>query len=228
MNKSTQHKWLPKEIRFLRNKIIGRSHAEITALFNDHFGLSLTKGQVKGALAHYKLHNGLESHFRPGHASWIKGTHKWLGPKSVQFKKGYTPWNVRPIGSERLKDGCVEIKISKDLWRMKHVVIWEEANGPVPKDHVIIFADRNRSNFSLDNLLLVSRRELMMMNRFALVSGNKDLTKTRVAVVDIIMLISKRKQNIKRKRIKRQIDENINREKPVGGGHPASRQRRGE
>jgi len=47
---------------------------------------------------------------------------------------------------------------------MVHVLIWQEAHGPVPKGHIIVFRDGNLENLSLDNLECISRAENMRRN----------------------------------------------------------------
>lgn len=58
------------------------------------------------------------------------------------------------IGDERVgSKGLVEVKVSANRWRLKHIVIWEEAHGPLPKTHVLYFVDGDRFNFDLANLV---------------------------------------------------------------------------
>jgi hypothetical protein len=59
---------------------------------------------------------------------------------------------------------------------------------------VIIFADGNKSNLKLKNLLMVSRSELAVMNHLGLISGSGELTKAGKAVADIKILIGDRKR----------------------------------
>lgn len=40
-----------------------------------------------------------------------------------------------------------------------HKVIWEERNGPVPKDHWIVFRTENKADFSPENMYLLPRKE---------------------------------------------------------------------
>ena len=57
-------------------------------------------------------------------------------------------------GDERLgPKGFIEVKVSARRWRLKHIVIWEEAHGPLPKTHVLYFADGDKFNFALVNLV---------------------------------------------------------------------------
>ena len=157
---------------------------EMTELFNlQHFGQPITIAQMKGICS--------------------KGCEKgW-------FKPDHRPVNYMPIGSERINaDGYVEVKVSNTKkpvqrrWRAKHLVIWEKAHGKLPKHHVVIFADRNNRNFALDNLLLVSRPELVVMNRLGLISPHKNLTKTGKVVADLKLAIRKRGAKKKTKRTK--------------------------
>jgi hypothetical protein len=130
-----------------------------------------------------------------------------------QFVKGMTPWNVgkkytlddhanktsfktakqhpryRPIGSERInKNDHVEIKIAERQWMTKHRHLWELKNGKMPKNHVVIFANGNRRDFSEENLLLVSRAQLMSMNKNKLIKNDAELTKTGVAIADLLLM----------------------------------------
>jgi hypothetical protein len=82
-------------------------------------------------------------------------------------------------------------------WKFKHRLIWEKAHGKIPRDHVVLFADGDKLNFALNNLLLVSRRELSVMNKQGLICNHRDLTLAGKAIADIKILIADRKQEIK-------------------------------
>jgi hypothetical protein len=203
------HRYTPAQIRFIESKITGRSVAEMTALFNKRFGLSITESQIKGFMANHNLRNERDTHFRPGQIPPNKGRKGYCSPGSEKgwFQPGQMPFNTMPLGSERIsKDGYVEVKYSeksgspKNRWKGKHVLIWEKANGPVPKGHAIIFADGNRLNMTLKNLLMVSRAELAVMNHSHLISAHRELTKTGKAVADIKLLIADRKHGVKKRK----------------------------
>lgn len=191
------HFYTTGQIQFLKDNIAGKSYAEVTNLINEHFGLALTMVQIKGVLARYKLCDGLDGRFRPGQTPYNKGT-KGIkkGGEKTQFKPGSKPWNYRPIGTERTNtDGYVEIKVADPhRWKGKHLIIWEAEHGPVPAGYVVIFADGNRQNVTLDNLLLLSRRELAVMNKRGLISVKPELTKTGLAVANIYLKIGERKR----------------------------------
>lgn len=81
---------------------------------------------------------------------------------------------MRPVGSEYIgKDGIAMVKVamwpsrpgSKDNWRPKSRVAWEEANGrALDPDEMVIFCDHDRGNFAPGNLLAVPRRMIGVMN----------------------------------------------------------------
>lgn len=116
-------------------------------------------------------------------------------PNQTSFKRGKEHPRYRPIGSERIgKDGVIEIKVSNKKWLTKHRHLWELKNGPVPKNHVVIFANGNKRDFSEDNLLLVSRAQLMSLNKNKLIKNETDLTKTGVVIADLLLATGKAKK----------------------------------
>jgi hypothetical protein len=170
-------RYAPEEIQFIRENIAGRSYADMTDLFNKHFGLwgkkKLSFGQMKGTLIRRKMGNGLSGYFLPGCASA----------------------NRKPVGTECTGGGGYVVIKTADpsVWKYKHVVIWEKAHGPLPKGYVIMFADGNKSNLRLSNLLIASRKVLGVMNRCGLIFPQKDLTKTGKLVADIKVRIASRR-----------------------------------
>jgi hypothetical protein len=196
------HKYTPKELWFIKSKIAGRSYAELTALFNKRFELSMTVTQISGTIARYNLTNGRDCRFPPGLVPFNKGR-KGSCPAGCEkgwFKPGNTPQNWQPVGTEIIdEDGYTKVKTrNPKTWKFKHRLIWEKANGKIPRGHIVLFADRDRSNFALDNLILVSRNELAVMNHLGLISNDKDLTMVGKSIADIKILIAERKRSAKK------------------------------
>lgn len=81
----------------------------------------------------------------------------------TMFKKEQTPVNHRDVGSERVNvDGYIEIKVAEpNRWRLKHRVIWEQANGSIPKGFNVQFKNHNRQDCRIENLYLISKAEQM-------------------------------------------------------------------
>jgi hypothetical protein len=141
------------------------------------------------------LHNGIKTRYIPP-----KNYHP---PYLIdyEFKPGGRPWNFQPIGTERLKtNGYMIVKIANPkVWKYKHNIIWEKAHGPIPKDCKILFADGNKLNFSLNNLLLVSNAELGMMNKLHIISSDPELTKTGLQLAKLRLLVGKHERELKEK-----------------------------
>jgi hypothetical protein len=83
----------------------------------------------------------------------------------TMFKKGQIPVNLKPEGSERKdKDGHILIKVG-NTYVHKQRYIYEQTHGiEVPKDHVVAFADGNKENFDISNLVLMTMAENMLRN----------------------------------------------------------------
>jgi hypothetical protein len=89
--------------------------------------------------------------------------------RKTTFKKGTVPPNHKPVGSERVeKDGYVYIKVREGIggFTLKHRHIYEQHYGPIPKGYNVEFKDRDRANFSLENLVLRTRSENMKLNTY--------------------------------------------------------------
>lgn len=103
---------------------------------------------------------------RPG---WHRGR-----MKETQFKKGVRQGIAvklrKPIGAERIsKDDYLERKVNNDLplqrrWKAVHRIIWEEAYGAPPAGHHITFKNGDKRDIRLENLVPVSRAEMMKRN----------------------------------------------------------------
>lgn len=198
-SKSTvMHIWTNKEKEFLAEITPGHHYSEIQEFINKKFNINLTLNQIKGAIGRYKLNTGFSGRFDKGHAPDNKGIKGVIyeGCKKTWFKKGNTPINHREVGSERItKDGYVEIKITEpNKWRLKHIVLWERKNGPLPKGYALVFADSDKTNINIDNLLLVTRHQLLIMNSNKLIKNDAELTKTGTIISDVIVKIRDRRR----------------------------------
>lgn len=190
------HVYTKEQAEFIKNNVVGRSSEELKKMFNAEFDLKIGVNQIISYKKNHKLTSGLTGRYEKGNVPFNKGKKKyWVGGEETQFKKGHMPHNWVPIGTERTTDdGYVQIKIQEGKfqrnWKAKHTIIWEATNGPVPKGHVIIFADGNRQNFEQDNLIMVSRRALIILNKNGLIKNDKELTNTGLIVADVYLKIA--------------------------------------
>lgn len=180
---------------FIRENAEGLLNQELADLVNITFGLDLTATQVKSFKRNHLIQSGVTGYFEKGHVPENKGK-KYPGQTNkTSFKNGNKPHNYKPVGTERINgDGYVDIKISEKKWKAKHILIWEDVNGPIPKGHCLIFLDGNKQNILLGNLQQITRSQLARLNQNHLISDNADLTKTGLIIADIYGKIGERKK----------------------------------
>lgn len=187
------YKWRDEEKLYLKEITPGRHYKEIQELMYEKFNHQFTISQIKSAISRYKLNTGFTGRFEKGHVPANKGTKGILKANKTSFKKGQIPKNVRPVGSERVNvEGYTEIKVSEpNKWRLKHRVLYEEYhNVKLNSNESIIFMDGDRSNMSKENLTLVTRQELLKLNKLNLMSSNAELTETGLNVAKLIIKIN--------------------------------------
>ncbi|MDR1418790.1 MAG: HNH endonuclease [Treponema sp.] len=207
-----RHLFSPREIKFLEKNVPGRGFPEAAKLFNKHFGLRVPHSKIRAAAKNRGITSGRDCRFRPGHISYNKGKKGYCPPGSEKgwFKPGNRPQTYLPVGTEIIDSyGYVKVKIADpNKWNFKHRIIWEKAYGKVPRGHIVIFADGNKLNVRLNNLLLVSRSEHAVMNKWGLRSSDREMTKTGKAIADIKMLIAGRKRdNCHKRRKSKRMEE---------------------
>ena len=113
--------------------------------------------------------------------------------KAHKYKAGNRPVNWMPIGSERISHGYVYVKVAEgqQQWRAKHRLLWEEAYGPIPKGHIVTFLDGNNRNFSLNNLIVISRTEQIVLIRLGLRSNLPEIFQTALALANTRIAVKK-------------------------------------
>lgn len=195
-------------VRYIMVNHVGIGPTEMADKLNEEFGTGYTASQLNGYYSNHHLNSGLTGRFEKGHVPANKGKH----PPTVgrmaetQFKKGHLPHNTKPIGYERInKNGYVEVKVKmrpsnpfcNDNFVLKHRLIWETANGPIPKGHKVIFADGDMTNITLDNLRLVTDAKMARLNQNHLIQADKDLTDVGLLVCDVISKTALREKEAK-------------------------------
>ncbi len=181
------HKFTEEQKKFISDNSNGTTSVEMAKVFNQRFGTNLTIEQIQNFRGRNKLKCGVyETRFKKGKIPNETSFKKGKKPNETSFKKGCISLRTRPVGSERINSmGLVEVKEtdlcknSKKNWRLKHHVIWEHHNGQcVPKNHVVIFANGDKTDLDIANLLLVPKNEYFTMINNGLIFENTDLTKT--------------------------------------------------
>lgn len=194
------HQYTEEEKRFFVEYVPGHRYVEIQQEFIKRFGWEISLGQVKSSIGRYHLNTGKTGYFQRGHAPSNKGKKMpkevYEKAKATMFKKGHVPKNYRPVGSERINvDGYIEIKVEDPRkWKSKHNVVWEQNYGEIPKDSVVIFLDGDKMNVSIENLKLIKRSELLIMNKQKMFSNNAAITETATNLARLISTTHKAKK----------------------------------
>ena len=172
-------KFTDEEKQFIRENDKGIPTPELTKLFNKKFN----KEESNEVIRNWKKHNGLKNGL------------------NTKFKKNQKAHNHRALGSEFISksDGYTYIKIGEpNTWDLKQRVIYKQHYGDIPSDYSVVFADQNKQNFELDNLILVKRKVKLMAKNKRLFFQDKDLTRTGMLIAELITKSSeKRKLNEK-------------------------------
>jgi hypothetical protein len=161
--------WLDEDLDYLKANFRTVSYAEIAkhlgkktntvASMAWKLGLKRTEEEQKAIVRKYNKGCFSKENvgFRPP-----KGIR--LSSKT-EFKKGQLPKNTLSDGviTIRHKKGDNHpyqfIRIGLSKWVFLHRHIWQQANGPIPKDSVVIFKDGNTLNCVLDNLEMITKAE---------------------------------------------------------------------
>ena len=188
-------KYTEEQKQFLIDNNYMKPAQELAEMFNKQFGTSITASNIKIFRGNNKLNSGLTGRFEKGHISHNKGK-KWNDYMSKEkqekslkttFKKGNVPHNHKPIGYERISvDGYIEIKVKEpNIFKLKHRVIWEEHFGSIPNGYNVIFKDRNKLNLDINNLALVSKAQMLILNQEKLIYDNPNLTEVGINISKI-------------------------------------------
>ena len=196
-------KWTDEVIQFMIENYEGKDNIELANLLNEKFNLNTNNDRVSNVKANLKRRKGIDlttninrGKYRLGVSPANKGK-KWDEYMSKEgqeksrlttFKKGNIPKNHKPIGYERVNvDGYVEIKVAEpNVFKLKHRVIYENIYGKIPDNHNVVFADGNKLNLDPDNLILVSKSEMLIMNNNKLFMNERELTKTGSIIAKVI------------------------------------------
>lgn len=211
--KGAPTKVFPAEIvAYIQANYRGVGPTEMAQRLNSEFGATYTPMQIKGYYGNHKLNSGVTGHYEKGHVSHNKGKKglRYAGSEKGWFQKGHEPHNTDPVGTVCKKsDGYFWIKQDDKPgakiknWKQLHIAVWEETNGPVPEGCFVIFKDGDVENVKLENLMLVSRAENAMMNRFGLRFNTPGATEAGVTIARIKLASAKLEKKLKGSKQKR-------------------------
>lgn len=155
------------------------------------FGNDRSPRQIEFFIKNQGIVSGRDTTIKPGAIPHNKGRPFKAGGRSAetQFKKGRRGHNHRNVGDEVItKDGYINVKIAEpSVWRQKHVIAWEQHNGPLKKGERVSFRDNNRTNVDIDNLMLVTSGEMGVMNKQGLSKVEPELKDAALMLAQLII-----------------------------------------
>ena len=184
-------KYTAEMIDFLKSFKGEKTLKELATLLKEKYGIETISINyfskcLRKVNVDYKYEKCNAGCFKRGFSAWNKGIKTGVKPRKYD-DNGDVIWLEKPIGSERVdKKGYTLVKTKvPNTWEYKQRVIWKKTHGEIPSNHVIIFADGNKSNFNIDNLICVSRNELRQLNLLRLKKDDADLTKVGIGIVKL-------------------------------------------
>ena len=148
---------------WLRENAPGLSRKAATELFNSTFGEHRSEGSLK-------VH-----------------CNKILGVGFANVKAGMANGSALPIGTERVRCGYVWVKVKGDKpedgkkagyanWRQKAQIVYETANGPIPKGYLVVYLNRDTMDCRPENLYAISPQVNREMGKKQWWNENPELT----------------------------------------------------
>ena len=188
----------PEEIEWLTENRRGFNFDVTTEKMNKRFGTNYKVSQVRGWCHAHHLPNGMDMKFPKGHVSFNKGRKGWCAPGCEKgwFKKGHRPYNSFGVDTEVINDdGYIKVKIAEpDVWELKHRLVWQKKYGKIPEGSCLIFLNGNRKDCRIENLMLIKRSILAVLNKEKLIFDDEAATKCGVTIAMIKSRISELKK----------------------------------
>jgi hypothetical protein len=150
-----------EQLQWLRDNGARLSRKEMTRQFNKLFNDNRTEGTLKTTCTRMGI----------------------IRDKAV-VKESQRRRAHKPIGSELLHQGFTFVKVrnepngSLNNYELKQRYVWKQRHGAIPGNHMIIFLNHDRTDFSQDNLYCISKawNALMIRNNWYTDSREHTLT----------------------------------------------------
>ena len=184
MGSFARHSYTAEQEEWLRKNIGRYTYTELASLFNGQFGANVSGSKLS------------DKCIKQIHIKRNKNTGLFTKERAHSGDVA----NMRKIGTERTRAGYVWIKLShtytpgkksnadmcKD-WMPKHRYVYEQAHGKIPDGWIVVFLDRDRCNFSPDNLYAVPRCVHVRMSANGWYTDNRELTLAAIKLCQLNM-----------------------------------------
>ena len=207
-------KWSDEEIEFIMEHAMEMPCAELLKLVNARFGKNYSLEQLYRVKARCRIkslnigcfrkgiHNSPATEFKKGHVPRNKGTHPPTKGRmaETQFKKGNIPPNHKPVGTERISYGKIQIKIAEpNKWEWLATLIWQSVHKKaLPEGCIIRFANEDITDYSPENLVAITKAQNAVLNHLHIHTYDADSLKAALLICDLKMQQSKRKKRKRR------------------------------
>ncbi len=176
--------WTAAEIDQLKALFPNTATAELIPIFGASYSLIANKAYRLGlkkseefmqAIGKVRDENltkaGEKNRFVKGQAAHNKGKQMaketYAKCANTMFKKGNLPHNTNYDGHIRKNaDGYYEQRVELGRYEFCHRLLWQQHYGEIPAGKIVVFQDRNPENLTIENLLLIDRKEHMKRNSF--------------------------------------------------------------
>ena len=218
--------WTDEEIEFVREHAMEMPCADLLKLVNAKFGKSYSLEQLYRVKARCRIpslnigcyrkgiRNSPATEFKKGNVPHNKGTHPPTVGKmaETQFKKGNIPPNHKPVGTERISYGKIQIKVAEpNKWEWLATLIWQSVHKKtLPKGCVIRFANGDITDYSPENLVAVTRAQNAMLNHMHINAYDEDSLKAALLICELKMQKHKRERDVKRTKKRNHRNDNGN------------------
>ena len=185
---------------FLVSHVKGISNVALANLINERYGTSFTAEQIKRYKHRRGVKSGFDGKFKPGNVGYWSGKSRsadtWTKMQTTMLERGHTNGRCLPIGSEHFDKDCyVMVKIAQpNVWKQKHIVLWEQAHGSVPEGMKVVFKNRDKYDIRLENLALCSQG----VNAFMSLNHMIPCDEMVIAIADDIMTIKRKIKELKK------------------------------
>lgn len=172
-------RWTKEEKDFLFEFAPGHSRKEVYSEYVMRFGENRSFCAIVDRMKYYGIKTGSDGRFKKGD----------INPRTAE------------LGAERMGDhGFIEVKVEHpNKWKKKHRVIYENYyNVKLNHRDFVVFLDNDKRNFSIENLELVTVRELFFINKnFDFDNATTELRKSMIALAKAKVKLMDVKKNMK-------------------------------
>lgn len=200
---------------------------QLTEEYNAFWGESRSADTMKHHCKKIGLHQSYGQPFTAQQDTWLRENSKFMDYKEtaerfneifsasrspeviknrcnklgVGFKNDHL-WTSSPIGTEKIRNGYVWVKVS-DIpckntgkssgytnWKMKSHVVWEQHYGSMPPSgYIIVFLDGNKQNCDIENLYAISGKVNREMSKKSWWKSDPEFTLAAIKWCELFYVI---------------------------------------